>query len=118
MGALNCCGGLGTSFRALSRAAAKSAAAKLRGAGLLPLRVDWAGRAQICERCPLRVIRKGISYCGNPFLDQIDRDPTTEGCGCPTRDKAKSPSEHCPLTTHNRPAHTTAGQCNCKWCGK
>ena len=116
MGVLACCGSIGSSFRALSRAAAKSAAAKLRLAGMLPVRVDWARRAEICERCPLRVVRKGISYCGNPFLQQLDRDPSIEGCGCPTRDKAKSPSEHCPLTRQNRAARQAPEPCDCKWC--
>ena len=116
MGAFSHGDTLRSSFRALGRAAAKSTAAHLRRAGLLPVRVDWPRRAEICERCPLRIVRKGISYCGNPFLEQIDRDPSTEGCGCPTRDKARSPAEHCPLTQHNRPAQTLAGRCNCKWC--
>jgi len=120
MGAFGCCGGmfnsgLSPAFAALSRAAAKSAAAKLRNLRILPVRVDWTRRAETCERCPLRVIRRGVSYCGTPFLDLPDRDPATDGCGCPTHDKAKSPAEHCPLTITHRPA-TETPRCDCKWC--
>src|SRR5437868_137557 len=103
-------------WRQLSRAAAKSAAAGMRRAGLLPLRVNWAARATVCERCPLRVIRGGVSFCGQPYLSQVDRDPATEGCGCPTLDKAKDPGEHCPLTFANVAASTGLGRCDCKWC--
>src|SRR5688572_20204914 len=77
---------------------------------------DWARRAAACERCPLRVIRHDISYCGRPLLERVDRDVETEGCGCPTRAKAKSPEEHCPLALSNRPASLIDGRCNCKWC--
>ena len=113
MGASCCRSG---SFAALSRAAAKSAAGRLRRLGLLPEAVDWARRATVCETCPLRTIRAGVSYCGQPFLRQIDRDPAREGCGCPTRAKAKSPDEHCPIDAANRPARVSDGLCTCKWC--
>jgi hypothetical protein len=83
--------------------------------GLLPSRVDWMARAEICERCPLRAKEKGISYCGRPFLQQIDRDPVIDGCGCPTIAKAKDPSEHCPVNARHQPASRGSG-CNCKWC--
>jgi hypothetical protein len=104
-----------TSFAALSRAAAKSAGARLRKLGALHTSRNWAARATVCERCPLRVVRAGVSYCGKPFLDQVSRDPT-EGCGCPTREKAKDPVEHCPLDVRHRPAVKSAGGCSCKWC--
>jgi hypothetical protein len=106
-----CCG----TFKALSRAAAKSAAAKLRRAGLLPVKVDWTRRAETCERCPLLVSRKGVSYCGRPFFEQVDRDQAADGCGCPTHEKAKDPSEHCPLNDRHLPARRDEG-CDCKWC--
>jgi len=104
-----------TSFAALSRAAAKSAGAKLRKFGALHTSTNWVARATVCERCPLRVVRAGVSYCGKPFLNQIHRDPI-EGCGCPTHEKAKSPREHCPLNVLNRLAVRSAEGCNCKWC--
>ncbi len=105
----------GTSFAALSGAAAKSAAARLRSLGALATAPDWAARASVCERCPLRVVRTGVSYCGKPFLDQVEREPA-DGCGCPTREKAKSPDEHCPLDGRHRSAVRQEGECNCKWC--
>ena len=110
----SCCGTSG--FAAFSRAAANSAASRLRRLGLLPESVDWARRATVCETCPLRTIHRGVSYCGRPFLQQVDRNPADEGCGCPTRAKAKSPAEHCPLDRHHLPAHRSADVCTCKWC--
>ena len=101
---------------ALSGAAAKSAASRLRGLGLLPEAVDWARRASLCETCHLRTVRGGVSYCGRPLLRQISRDPAVDGCGCPTRAKAKSPDEHCPLDRGNRPAVQEGARCTCKWC--
>jgi hypothetical protein len=95
---------------------AKAAGARLRSIGALKSSVDWTTRAAICERCPLCVRRGGVSYCGTPLLQKVDRDPSADGCGCPTRDKAKSPLEHCPLTEQNRPASTIGEICNCKWC--
>jgi len=113
MGA-SCCGGGG--FAALSRAAAKSAASRLRQLGILPESVDWARRAAVCETCHLRTIRAGVSYCGRPLLQQISRDAAQDGCGCPTRAKAKSPDEHCPLDRANQPAVQSGALCTCKWC--
>ena len=116
----SCCrrgfGSVSATFKELTRAAAKSTAARLRRAGMLPTRVNWSRRAIACERCPLRVIRKNVSYCGTPFLQMPYRDPATQGCGCPTHDKAKSPTEHCPLTASHLPASTTLTSCDCKWC--
>ena len=104
-------------FAALSRAAAKSAASRLRRMGVLPERVDWASRAAACERCPLRVVSAGVSYCGTPFLKQVDRDPALDGCGCPTVAKAKDPAEHCPVTVRHAGATRDATRgCDCKWC--
>src|SRR5262249_7210685 len=70
-------------FAALSRAAAKAAGARLRRLGALATHPDWSARAVVCERCPVRVVRAGVSYCGKPFLnrfgDNEDRDPA-DGC--------------------------------------
>ncbi len=114
MALLTCCTG---GFRTLSRAAAKAAKAKLREIGLDATAPDWADRAAECERCPLRVIRANISYCGRPLLERVDRDVANDGCGCPTGAKAKSPEEHCPLDrTHQAARRLTDGSCTCKWC--
>jgi hypothetical protein len=103
-------------FRDISRAMAKSAGARLRQIGALPSSGDWVRRAEICENCPMRVVRAGVSYCGTPFLQKIDREPSQDGCGCPTREKAKSPSEHCPITRRHLPSTQSDVGCNCKWC--
>lgn len=109
-----CCG---SAFARLSRAAAKAAGAGLRQIGLMKQRVDWPARALACERCPMRVIHRKVSYCGRPFLHEFDRDPARDGCGCPTIAKAKDPAEHCPIDAAHRPAARDAeGRCTCKWC--
>ena len=113
MGLFDCCG---RTLKNLSRAAAKSAAARWRQVARGNIAPDWSQRAETCERCPLRVIHNGISYCGKPFLNQINRDPATDGCGCPCHPKAKSPDEHCPLDIHHLPARGDNLGCNCKWC--
>jgi hypothetical protein len=110
----SCCGT--ATFATLSRAAAKSAAGRLRRLGLLPEAVDWARRATVCETCHLRTIRNGVSYCGPPLLHQITRDTAQDGCGCPTRAKAKAPQEHCPLNRRNGAATRSGAACDCKWC--
>lgn len=104
-------------FATLSRAAAKAAGARLRALRLARVHPDWARRAEICERCHLRVVRCGVSYCGSPLLGQIERDPAIDGCGCPCHAKAKSPREHCPIDRQSAAAQFVAGQrCTCKWC--
>jgi hypothetical protein len=103
-------------FAALSRAAAKSASARLRNLGVLRGRVDWATRAATCERCPLRVVAGGTSYCGTPFLRKVNRDAALDGCGCPTIAKAKDPREHCPVNARHQAAQTSRLGCDCKWC--
>jgi len=103
-------------FKSLGRAAAKSAGAKLREFGVFADKVEWAQRAAICERCPMRVIFRGTSHCGKPFTHQIDRDDAIDGCGCPTVAKAKDPSEHCPVDHQFRAAVNANGICTCKWC--
>ena len=108
----SCCSG----FAALSKAAAKSASAKFRIMRLAPVHVDWAARATICERCPLRVVEKNVSYCGKPFLKQVMRDETLDGCGCPVRAKAKDPDEHCPITPRHLASTQGPAGCTCKWC--
>lgn len=64
----------------------------------------------------MRVVQCGTSYCGKPFLRQIERDQATDGCGCPTRKKAKDPAEHCPITRLGVLATRRETGCNCKWC--
>jgi hypothetical protein len=113
MGVFDCCGG---TLATLSRAAAKSAAARLRRLGLLSEATDWAKRATVCETCLLCVVHKGVSYCGRPFLHKPLRDPVQDGCGCPTHAKARAPHEHCPLDWRNRPARDLPDGCTCKWC--
>jgi hypothetical protein len=104
-------------FARLSRAAAKAAAAKLRWWRVLSTSVDWSARAETCERCPMRVIHRRASYCGQPFLQQMERDDAVHGCGCPTVAKAKDPTEHCPIDARHQPARREHdGRCTCKWC--
>jgi hypothetical protein len=112
MGA-SCCR---SAFAAITKAAAKSSAARLRRLGLLPVRVDWVARATVCERCPMRVVKCGASYCGTPFLRLPIRDPVTDGCGCPTREKARDPKEHCPIDARHDASVTNGERCTCKWC--
>ncbi len=100
----------------LFRAAAKATVAKVRARGWAAEHPQWAARAEICERCPLRVIQCNRAYCGRPFLQQPHRDPLLDGCGCPCREKAKDPAEHCPLTSDHQAASRSKTGCNCKWC--
>jgi hypothetical protein len=100
----------------LSRAAAKAAGSVVRRYGLAPVAEGWEDKAALCERCHLRVVRCGISYCGKPFLTQIDRDESVDGCGCPCHEKAKTPGEHCPLDRFQLAAKRDETPCNCKWC--
>jgi hypothetical protein len=107
-----CCSGFG----AISRAAGKYASAIVRRAGTGAVHPDWAARAVVCEQCPLRVVAGKVSYCGRPFHRMPVRDDAQDGCGCPTRDKARDPDEHCPLTVRNLPSQAGASPCDCKWC--
>lgn len=103
----------------LARAAGKAATAKLRGIGMTPEYEDWNVRAEVCERCPLRVVQCGKSFCGPPLLRRPLRDPTVDGCGCPTHAKAKDPTEHCPINwQHDAASLHGPGRigCDCKWC--
>jgi hypothetical protein len=113
---MSCFSCAGNSFRSISAAMAKAASARLRSIGAGRTAANWADRAAICERCPMRVVRRGVSYCGTPFLQLIDRDPVVDGCGCPTRDKAMSPGEHCPVDRTFQLPVIFKGQCNCRWC--
>jgi hypothetical protein len=113
MRSLSCCT---STLASLTRAAAKSASARLRRLGLLSDSTDWPRRATICESCPLRTVDQGISYCGQPLLQRVNRNPALDGCGCPCREKAKSPNEHCPLDWTHRPAQHRIDGCTCKWC--
>ena len=99
----------------LARAAGKAATSKLRLVGAVAEAEDWPVKAAVCERCPLRVVQCNVSYCGRPLLKQVVRDPVQHGCGCPTRAKAKDPSEHCPITARHE-ASTGDANCQCKWC--
>jgi hypothetical protein len=108
-----------SAFAALSRAAAKYTASVLRRAGASAVHRDWPARATICETCPMRVLVGKVSYCGQPVQRQPVRDAAVDGCGCPTREKARSPEEHCPFTPAMRPAtaeRSDGGRCDCKWC--
>lgn len=92
---------------------AASAVARERGVGRVhPL---WVQRASVCQTCPLCVVKCGKSYCGKPFLNQIERDEPTEGCGCPVVPKAKDPTEHCPRNAHFEPS-SKSESCDCIWC--
>lgn len=88
----------------------------MRSMGLLPAKVDWIARQRVCATCPLLVVHNKASYCGRPFLQKIDRDPVSDGCGCPTRAKAQDPNEHCPITSRYLASHRDGATCNCKWC--
>jgi hypothetical protein len=101
---------------ALANAVAKAAGAFIRRYGLTSVADGWEVKAAVCERCHLRVVKCGVSYCGKPFLRQIDRELAVDGCGCPCREKAKTPGEHCPLDGSNLPSLQADGACNCKWC--
>ena len=113
MVAFRCCT---SALASLSRAAAKSAASRLRRLGLMREYRDWPRRATVCESCHMRMVYGGVSYCGRPFLRKIVREVGEEGCGCPTNEKAKSPDEHCPLDWRNRAARRLTEGCTCKWC--
>jgi len=108
------CGGRSV-WATISRAAAKSAGDRLRRLGAAATHASWPVRAGVCEMCPIRVVRGGVSYCGKPFLSQIAREPE-EGCGCPVNAKAKDPKEHCPLDNRHRRSGYRDGKCTCKWC--
>jgi len=84
--------------------------------GLLGEAVDWQTRAAVCERCHLRHVKCGISYCGRPLVNLPFRDEAVDGCGCPCREKAKRPGEHCPIDAHALAAHRDQSGCSCKWC--
>jgi hypothetical protein len=107
-----CCSG----FVSLTRAAARFAGAIARRAGAGSVHPDWAARAALCERCPIRVGVGRVSYCGQPLHRKPNRDQADDGCGCPTREKARDPSEHCPLNGAHRAAQTHPDRCDCKWC--
>jgi hypothetical protein len=104
----------------ITRAAWKASAATLRSNGVGKVHPDWATRAEACERCAMRVIACNRSYCGQPFKRMPVRNVAVDGCGCPTREKARDPAEHCPLTSDHVAAAGVDGPpdgaCNCKWC--
>ncbi len=99
---------------------AKAASARWREISGGKVAVDWVAREEICARCPMQVVSRGVSYCGTPFLRKIDRDLAEDGCGCPTRAKAKSPDEHCPVNERYQLAVLGSGRraCDCKWCSR
>ncbi len=109
---------IGRGFASLSRAAAKAASARIRRLRDGESAAGWTLRAEACERCPMRKVYRNVSYCGSPFLRKPLRDPAEDGCGCPTIEKAKDRSEHCPLTVRHRPATRMGEVCDCKWCGQ
>ncbi|QOV87296.1 hypothetical protein [Humisphaera borealis] len=101
-------------FAVLSRAAAKSASARLRNMGVLRVSNDWRRRLNVCGGCPLHSVVNGVAHCGKPLLTQIRRRPE-QGCGCPVEAKARRPGEHCPVTASHAPS-SSDGACDCKWC--
>jgi len=101
---------------ALASAAKKAIASFGRRFGVLEIAEGWETKAAMCERCHLRVLKCGVSYCGKPYLSQIDRKPAIDGCGCPCHEKAKTPGEHCPLDLRHLPAIRHGENCTCKWC--
>jgi hypothetical protein len=107
--------GIGRSDKGLrvwSKAAAKYARARLRDARLLQVAPHAAVRLEVCRTCPLRVTHRGTDYCGRPMWQRGVRDPLAQpGCGCPIRNKAEDPDEHCPLTSTS-----TNHACACRWC--
>jgi len=111
MALLDCC-----PLKSITRATTKAAAARFRSLGMLKVSVNWQARAEICERCPMRIIQCGRSYCGKPYLQLPNRDESVDGCGCPTIAKAKDAAEHCPIDPRHRASATLDGTCNCKWC--
>ena len=102
-------------FATLSRAAAKSAGARLRGAGVLRVDPNWASRVAVCKGCSLRTVANGVPHCGKPLLRQVRR-AADGGCGCPIEAKAKTPGEHCPLNNTGQPRSQTPAACDCQWC--
>ena len=88
----------------------------MRRAGVGSVHPEWAARAAVCEQCPMRVIAGRVSYCGTPYQRKPLRDEAEEGCGCPTREKAKAVGEHCPLNVAHRAARQGGMNCDCKWC--
>jgi hypothetical protein len=101
-------------FAVLSRAAAKSAAARLRNLGVMRVSNDWRRRITVCRGCTLFTVVNGVPHCGKPLLTQLRR-VSTQGCGCPVEAKARSPEEHCPITAAHVPSDSN-GACDCKWC--
>jgi hypothetical protein len=102
-------------FATLTRAAGKFARSVARRAGVGAVHPHWTLRAEICERCPVRMVVGRVSYCGKPLHHKPIRDQAEDGCGCPTRENAKDPEEHCPLTPRHLPA-SGGDPCDCKWC--
>jgi len=102
-------------FAVLSRAAARSASARLRKLGILRVAPDWQRRLASCANCPLRTVVNGVAHCGRPLLRQVHRRPD-QGCGCPIEAKARTPGEHCPLTAVLTAGPDSEGRCDCKWC--
>ncbi|MFT3789064.1 MAG: hypothetical protein QM770_23300 [Tepidisphaeraceae bacterium] len=99
----------------LVSAGVKRAESLFRSIGVGHEHPQWQARAEICSRCPLVVVKCGKSYCGRPFLNQVERDEPTEGCGCPVLAKAKDPREHCPRDLHFDASSKTE-DCDCMWC--
>jgi hypothetical protein len=101
-------------FAVLSRAAAKSASARLRNLGVLKVSNDWRRRLNTCAGCDLYTVVNRVPHCGKPLLRQILRSPD-QGCGCPVEAKARRTAEHCPISATKTPRQQS-GACDCKWC--
>jgi len=91
----------------------RSSVRDLTGGSVHP---QWQERMEACERCPMRVVQCGKSYCGKPLLKQVEREEHLDGCGCPTRAKARDTQGHCPRTAGYAEPTTTKASCDCVWC--
>lgn len=100
----------------MSRAAFKAIRSQFRRLRLAPVDPRWPAKAEICLRCPLRVIEGKTVYCGKPYLHKPDRVDALDGCGCPVNAKAKDRTEHCPINWQHTAAAQPPRRCDCKWC--
>jgi len=65
---------------------------------------EYERRKRICMGCQARdseghrMFRDGLApTCGKPWLQQIKRDESKDGCGCDLLTKWQGSTQHCPL---------------------